>query len=164
MTFEKIDLNNKEMLALTSKVASEIVKDYYDSILGAAQNDYMINKFQSIQAIENQIIKGYQYYLIKNESDILGFTAFYKRESDIYLSKLYLYKNHRGKGYAKQILDFVIDYAKEQSMSAIELNVNKHNESIAIYERLGFYRIRSEKNDIGCGYYMDDYVYKLDIE
>lgn len=115
MTFDRIDLNNKDALELTSKVASEIVKDYYDPLLGPAQNDYMIEKFQSPHAIESQIQKGYQYYLIRNENDILGFTAFYKRENDVYLSKLYLYKNHRGKGYARQILDFVIDYAKEKA-------------------------------------------------
>jgi hypothetical protein len=28
-----------------------------------------------------------------------------------------------------------------------------------IYEKLGFVRVRDEKNDIGHGYYMDDFVY-----
>ena len=48
-------------------------------------------------------------------------------------------------------------------MSAIELNVNRFNPSIAVYEHLGMRRIRAEKNDIGSGYYMDDYVYRLDF-
>jgi len=32
-----------------------------------------------------------------------------------------------------------------------------------IYEKLGFKILRSEKNDIGQGYYMDDYVYRLEF-
>ena len=45
----------------------------------------------------------------------------------------------------------------------MELNVNKHNDTIRIYEKMGFRLLRSEKNDIGSGYYMDDYVYRLEL-
>jgi ribosomal protein S18 acetylase RimI-like enzyme len=61
------------------------------------------------------------------------------------------------------MLDFVIMKAKEEGFASIELNVNKHNSTTLIYEKLGFKIIRSEKNDIGQGYYMDDYVYRLEF-
>ena len=61
------------------------------------------------------------------------------------------------------MLDFCLKNAKEDGLNAIELNVNKMNASVAIYERFGFKRIRSECNDIGHGFFMDDYVYRLEF-
>lgn len=83
--------------------------------------------------------------------------------SGLYLSKFYLYKEKRGKGYAHQMLEFIIDEAKKSDCRCIELNVNKHNNARFAYEKLGFTIKRSEKKDIGNGFYMDDYVYSLDI-
>ena len=59
------------------------------------------------------------------------------------------------------MLDFVISEAKKDGLSSIELNVNRNNSAIYAYEKLGFRIIRTEKNDIGSGFYMDDYVYAL---
>lgn len=77
----------------------------------------------------------------------------------MYLSKFYLYKQERGKGYAHEMLSFIMDETKKAGLDGIELNVNKHNSACRAYDRLGFEIIRSEKNDIGNGFYMDDYVY-----
>lgn len=43
------------------------------------------------------------------------------------------------------------------------LNVNKDNSAVKVYERLGFVRIREEENDIGQGFFMDDFVYAYEI-
>ena len=41
----------------------------------------------------------------------------------------------------------------------LRLNVNKHNEkAIRAYLRNGFRTVESVKNDIGNGFFMDDYV------
>ena len=62
------------------------------------------------------------------------------------------------------MLDFLREEARREGLSAIELNVNKYNDhSIFVYEKLGFVRIRAEMNDIGSGYYMDDFVYRLEL-
>ena len=62
------------------------------------------------------------------------------------------------------MLDFLIDYSKKRGYKSIYLNVNKYNyHSIEVYEHFGFVKIRDEKNDIGKGYYMDDYVYEYNI-
>ena len=41
----------------------------------------------------------------------------------------------------------------------LRLNVNKHNEkAIKAYLRNGFVTVESVKNDIGNGFFMDDFV------
>ena len=146
-----------------SRMATAIVREHFDPIIGKEQNDYMIQKFQTADAIKEQLEHGYQYYFVSDERRRIGFLAFYPRENAMYLSKLYLYKEERGKGYSRQMLDFVIRNARDIGLTFIELNVNRNNSAIYAYEKLGFRVIRTEKNDIGSGFFMDDYVYGLQI-
>ena len=146
-----------------SRMATAIVREHFDPIIGKEQNDYMIQKFQTVDAIKEQLEHGYQYYFVSDEKRRIGFLAFYPRESAMYLSKLYLYKEERGKGYSRQMLDFVIRNAQDIGLTFIELNVNRNNSAIYAYEKLGFKVVRTEKNDIGSGFFMDDYVYGLQI-
>lgn len=161
MEFEEVTLPDEAAIKSLSDMASAIVKEYYDPIIGTIQNDYMIEKFQSVPAIKRQLSEGYRYYMVRMGENRIGFIAFYPRGSAMYLSKLYLYKQERGKGYARSILDFVIAAARAEGLTSIELNVNRNNDTIHIYEKLGFEVLREEKNDIGNGFYMDDYVYQL---
>lgn len=148
-----------------SDLAVKIVKEHFDSIIGAAQNDYMISKYQSVSAITEQLAHGYQYYFVcDSDGNKVGFLAFYLRENELYLSKFYLKKNQRGKGISKDMLNFIVKKTKEAGLSSIVLNVNKNNSVIFAYEKLGFVKIREEKNDIGNGFFMDDYVYEYLIE
>lgn len=162
MEFILLDLNDADGIREMSKMATDILREYYDPIVGKVQNDYMLGKFQSCAAIEEQLAHGYSYYFVRDSSQNIGFLAFYPKSDVMYLSKLYLYEAARGHGYARSMLSFVKDEARKMGLNAIELNVNKHNPTCRIYEKLGFVRLRSEKNDIGNGFFMDDYVYRLD--
>ena len=163
MVFEKLSLSDEGAVEEMSAIATAIVREHYDPILGKEQNDYMLKKFQSYDAIRGQLEQGYRYYFVGDKAHRLGFMAFYPRGQAMYLSKLYLYKDERGKGYSRRMIDFVAAEARAEGLSAIELNVNRFNGSVDIYEKLGFTRIRSEKIDIGSGYYMDDYVYSMSV-
>lgn len=163
MTFNELFINDSEAINRMSVLASAIVKDYYDPIIGSEQNDYMIKMFQSAESISEQLSHGYRYFFMSDGSEDIGFMAFYKRADELYLSKLYLEKSQRGKGYAKEMLAFLADCAGDVGARSITLNVNKNNPTTAIYERLGFKKLRDEKNDIGNGFYMDDYVYEYTL-
>ena len=123
----------------------------------------MLEKFQSVNALREQLAHGYQYDFVLVDGRRIGFLAYYPKESCLYLSKFYLLKAERGKGCARQMLAFVREKAQEAGFSAIELNVNKNNSAVYACEKLGFVRVGAEKNDIGSGYYMDDYVYRLTV-
>ena len=123
----------------------------------------MLALFQSVDAIRSQLENGYRYFFVKEGDRTVGFFAFYPRVDAMYLSKFYLYKNERGKGYSRQILEYIKTETKKAGLKGIELNVNRENPSCKVYESLGLKIIRSEKNDIGNGFYMDDYVYRIDL-
>lgn len=100
---------------------------------------------------------------VQDDNGKVGFLAFYPRDNALYLSEFYLYESERGKGYFRQMLEFVISGAKKLNLNGIELNANKKNSACRAYESLGFKIVRSEKNSIGNGYFMDDYVYRLEL-
>ena len=165
MNYEKILTSDTDAIKELSDLATEIVKEHFDPIIGAAQNDYMIEKFQSVPAITQQLENGYQYYLVRDiTGKKVGFLAFYPRGNELYLSKMYLHKTKRGQGIAKDMLQFVIGQAQEDGLASIVLNVNKNNNAIGAYEKLGFKKIKEEKKDIGDGFFMDDFIYEYLIK
>lgn len=163
MKFVELFKDDDGGISEMSEMATSIVRDHFDPIIGKAQNDYMISLFQTKDAIKKQLSNGYRYFFVKDDNKDLGFLAFYPKTDAMYLSKFYLYKSERGKEYARRMLNLVIEETKKAGMNGIELNVNKNNPACRVYESLGFKIIRDEKNDIGNGFYMDDHVYRLEI-
>jgi diamine N-acetyltransferase len=163
ISFRKVTGTDTEAVQQLSVLATRIVKEHFDPIIGSAQNDYMISRFQTAAALTEQINHGYTYYIVCDGLANAGFIAFYPREGEMYLSKFYLDRTERGKGIAKAMLNFLVQETKKAGFSSIFLNVNRHNEAVKVYEHLGFRKIREEKNDIGNGYVMDDFVYQYTI-
>lgn len=157
-------IEKKEIEEL-SRIASAVVKEHFDPLIGAAQNDYMISKFQSVEAISEQFAHGYRYYWVLRNGERVGFFAFFPKEGKMYLSKFYVLSAFRGHHLAKKMFEYIVTETCNEGLPAIFLNVNRGNaDVIAIYKHLGFTIIREEKNDIGQGFYMDDYVMEYHIE
>ena len=165
LEFIEVNAKDNNLIEELSRVASEIVKSHYDPIIGSDQNDYMIAKFQSVDGLKEQITNGSRCFLVRDNGKDAGYFSFYPKGNKMYLSKYYLYSQERGKGYGRAILEFVKAEGKKLGLQSLFLNVNKYNgDSIGIYQHFGFKQIREERNDIGNGYYMDDYVLECDID
>ncbi|MDY4813315.1 MAG: GNAT family N-acetyltransferase, partial [Ruminococcus sp.] len=118
----------------------------------------------SHKAMTDSINDGYEFYFVKLGKENIGFIAIHPEEEKLFLSKLYLAKNHRGRGYASRMMDFVKERTVKKGLSKIYLTVNKYNtHTIDVYKHHGFIVIKSAKFDIGKGYIMDDYVMELSI-
>jgi predicted acetyltransferase len=55
----------------------------------------------------------------------VGFFSFAPKDNGIFLSKIYIRKESRGKGYAKQSISFIKDIANKANLKHITLTVNK---------------------------------------
>lgn len=159
--FKKIDSDAD--IEVVAGLAKRIWTEHYPAIIGSAQVDYMLATFQSFSAIKEQIAQRYQYYLLVNQEVPVGYLAFQLREPDeLFLSKVYLLKRQRGQGYGRACIGFVTDCAKRAGACTVVLTVNKDNlNSCTAYERWGFKRTRSVVADIGNGFVMDDWEYRL---
>ena len=152
---------SREDISLLAKMAEEIWTEHYAGLLSGEQIGYMVEKLQSERAIGEQLAhQGYAYYFLMDGEERAGYLAI-QRQGDgrLFLSKLYLYKERRGKRIASRALAFLEALCREEGLSSIWLTVNRGNAgSVAVYQRLGFRTVRSEATDIGSGFVMDDYI------
>ena len=159
VTIEKITVD--EELREVSVLAEKIWHECFVGIISEAQIDYMVGKFQSYNAMKEQISdQGYSYYAVRDNGDLCGYIGMKPEEgSRFFLSKLYLRKDKRNKGIASQMLEKVISEAKAAGKSSVYLTVNKHNRhAIDVYIKKGFRMISDAVTDIGGGFVMDDYI------
>lgn len=140
-------------------LAGEIWHEYFPVILSEEQIVYMVEKYQSERAMRKQTSHGYQYFFLMDGTDVVGYCGVHPEDGKLFLSKLYLKKEHRGKGYARKAFSFLYDFAKKQNLNAVWLTVNRNNAiAIRAYQNNGFTVICEQKSDIGNGFFMDDFV------
>ena len=163
ISFVEIKLNEIKDFAI---LTSEIWHEYWTCILSDEQIDYMVDKFQSENAIINQINnENYTYFYIMYDNQKAGYIGLSSKQDYLFLSKLYLKKNYRHKGLGKKAFDFIKQFAENNSYNKIRLTVNKYNvNTINAYNKWGFKTIDSVVTDIGNGFVMDDYIMEYSIK
>ena len=166
-------------LIVVEDLARQVWNEHYGSILSQGQIDYMLEKFQSVDAIQQQIAEGYEYYLIEYQNAAahcmasqsapdgcipVGYFSIkaaedFDSQMKLFLSKLYILKEFRGMGAGRTVFHFLEQKAKANCLKAIWLTVNKYNkDSISVYQHSGYEIVREQVADIGNGYIMDDYI------
>ena len=159
-----IEVSTEHHIDIIESLAREIWTEYYDPIIGKQQVDYMLARYQSKQAINEQIASGTLYFLIKVGLAFIGYFAVQPRGDELFLSKIYLRSNHRARGYGKQAVQFVETLARERGLRKVALTVNKNNTgAIRAYEKIGFRNVGSLVQDIGGGFIMDDYAMEKNV-
>ena len=63
MKFVELFKDDDGGISEMSEMATSIVRDHFDPIIGTAQNDYMISLFQTKDAIKKQLSNGYRYHI-----------------------------------------------------------------------------------------------------
>ena len=155
-----VGVQSEDQIAEVARLADITWRDHYIPIVGQAQVEYMLEKFQSEKAIADQIADGYEYYLLTEEGEGRGYLAVVKDENDrsLFLSKIYVLKSARGCGYGRKLLAYAENLCREQGLKTIWLTVNKNNTaSIAWYLEMGFKKTGPIVQNIGNGFVMDDY-------
>ena len=155
-----IPATTRPQIETVARLARVIWLDHYFPIIGKEQTEYMLEKFQSAEAISCQIkTENHQYFLIAPDEIPVGYLGLQPRDNDLFLSKIYIKSSHRGRGFGKKAIQHTEQVAKELRKPAITLSVNRHNAtSIAAYSRYGFRIIDEAVTDIGNGFVMDDYI------
>ena len=151
-----------EELKELADFAKGIWNEYFPGLITQDQVDYMVEKFQSYDAMYEQVKNNqYHYYLVRANDEKIGYIGLQNQPDRLFLSKFYLKKEARGNHYATQMFEFVKEQADKYCYPAIYLTCNKGNKhSLQVYDKFGFQWIDSDQTDIGQGYIMDDYIYE----
>ena len=160
-----IPVTNMELVYSLVPVAEEIWREHYIPIIGEKQVEYMLEKFLSADALVEQINSGYEYFLFSYDYTFAGFAGIKEEDGKLFLSKLYVDEEFRGKGIGKHMFQKFVEICKMRNLKGIWLTCNRHNtDTLAVYEHLGFTKVREEVTDIGNGFVMDDYILEYEVK
>lgn len=181
-------VQTEDDIAQTAALAHEIWYEYWPDLIGEEQTAYMVENFQSKEAIAKDItLHNYLYYLISDETNkLIGYTAaapecfdspddelasahgmrvsehFLKR---LFISKIYLRADERGKHYASRIIEFWEAYCRSHDLDGMYLTVNRDNAlGIRAYLGRGFSIFEDVAAPIGNGFVMDDHIMGKSVE
>ncbi len=153
----------------------------YGHIISQAQIDFMLEWMYSDESLEKQMDTGCEFYIasIKKENGLweaVGFCSVSPEDEEENnstekvegsnahkLNKLYVLPEAQGTGAGKALLNKSIEVAKAAGSSSLFLQVNKLNNAYTFYLKKGFIKELEFKFDIGNGFYMDDYVMRLNF-
>ncbi|MDZ7613369.1 MAG: GNAT family N-acetyltransferase [Flavobacteriaceae bacterium] len=151
-------------LLVIEALAQIIWREHYTPIIGPDQVEYMLAKYQSVAAMQEQINSGYSYYLMVVQEIPVGYLSLRLNAHAVFLSKIYVLKEQRGRGIARAAMNFVISETTRAGLGLITLTVNKNNTgSIHAYEKMGFVNKGSIVTEIGEGFVMDDFVMEMEL-
>lgn len=152
-------VSSTAQIDVVAALAREIWDEHYVPLIGRAQVDYMVGRFQSAPAIAGQIGAGYEYFLVHDGRLPVGYFAIQAQpeQGSVFISKFYLHGLQRGRGTGRRCMEFIEQLASGRGLILLWLTVNKANPSVKAYQRMGF-RIAAELEiDIGSGFVMDDF-------
>jgi GNAT superfamily N-acetyltransferase len=154
-----VPVRTTEQLETVAALAREIWYEYYVPLIGQAQVDYIVARFQTAEVMAEQITSGYEYFLVRRAQADIGYFAVQPQleERRLFLSKLYLLDRHRGGGTGRACMEFIERLGRDRGLDLLWLTVNKGNPSVQAYQRLGFSIAAEIVMDIGGGFVMDDY-------
>jgi GNAT superfamily N-acetyltransferase len=159
-----VPVTDDKSVAEVALLAHQIWLEHYTPIIGQAQVAYMLQELQSEAAIQKQINEGYLYFLVEDgQKRDIGYFSVAPREKELFLGKFYVSSEARGKGYGRQMMEFIQGMAREKGFPRIFLTVHKRNPSVAVYQKFGFAIWGPVVTDIGQGFFMDDYRMGLEI-
>lgn len=119
----------------------EIEKESFSSVYKKEQYEYELE--------DNPCAK---LFVLEDENEIVGFIDYWITFDSCQLTKLAIAKEYRGKGYAHELMEFMIEDAIKENCEAILLEVRESNVVAQnLYKAYDFLEINVRK-----GYYTDN--------
>src|SRR5690606_35624813 len=118
-----VPVTSDSQIASVAELAHEIWYEYYPPLIGRAQVDYMVSKFQSPAALAQQLADGYEYFLVEREGRLIGYFAVLVKgeEQSLFLSKLYVLQRERRSGTGRRAMEFIEQLARDRGLKSLWL-------------------------------------------
>ena len=156
---EFIKMNDNDLKKL-KEFASPIWLECYDGIVKREQIELLIKKYFEYENIIRYKSEGMVYERLAFNGETAGFIAYLNYPGYVYLDKLYLLKEQRGKHISKAVFEYLI----KSFGLPIRLNVNQGNKrAVGAYKANGFKVISSDEIPLEGGYVNIDYIMEKSV-
>jgi len=155
-------------IGIIRELAENTWFETYKEILTPEQIDYMFDMMYSVEALNRQMTEeGHHYYIAYCQGTPAGYVSVVQEEENLFhLPKIYVLPGKQKSGLGKVLLEKAFEHAGNVSAGrhfSVELNVNRYNKAVSFYQKMGMYVSRQGDFDIGNGFYMNDYIMRIDF-
>jgi hypothetical protein len=156
---EKVMIEYREMkdaeLRRLYDFAAPIWRECYAGILEEGHIALLTHRYFDYVNVRRFRQEGMRYAFVLYHGQKAGFLAYMLREDHVYLDKIYLQRDFRG----KHISSAAFDYLTGRYQKPVRLNVNRENTlGMRAYLGRGFRIVGTETYDLPGGYVNQDYI------
>lgn len=168
-----IRLANIEDIPAIQAMADVVFRKTYADILSPEQMEYMIDWMYSESSLQSQIGgEGRSFFIASNAGVPCGYISVDTEDplpdgrKLFHLQKIYVMPDSQGRGIGEFMFRHLVNFLKDNSYGGfrVELNVNRNNPAVHFYEKMGMRCDRQGDFPIGKGFYMNDFIYVLDVD
>jgi GNAT superfamily N-acetyltransferase len=147
------------------ELAGLVWRRHYPGIITEGQIEYMLAQRYKPGLVRQLLARGDLWVAARAGGDLVGFAHGHPlAEGDYKLDKLYVHPDWQRHGIGGRLIAEVVRHAQEHACTRLALRVNRQNHNaIQAYLKHGFQVADLVVEDIGNGYYMDDYVMVKDL-
>jgi GNAT superfamily N-acetyltransferase len=153
---------NVNDIPIIQKLANETWPATFSKILSKEQIAYMMDMMYSENSLSSQMNeKQHQFILASDSNGYYGFASYeldYHNTNKTKIHKIYILPNQQGRKIGSRLIGHIEKIALTNKNLSLTLNVNRFNEAISFYHKIGFKTILKEDIKIGNGFLMEDYV------
>ena len=145
-------------IELIAQLADSIWRKHYITVITMQQIDYMLYLMYSPASLKKQMVEGHEFTLVYNQEKPIGYISISTNDGKNYfLHKFYIEVEDQGKGIGSELFFHVLE--QMPNAESIELCVNRENfKTVNFYFKHGFVIKKIINQDIGSGFYMNDFV------
>lgn len=141
-------------------LAHRIWPHTFKGILSEQQLAYMLERMYSVPVLEQQLCEGIEFLIPYHTNEPVGYLGYevpYEGKALLKIHKIYLLPQMQGSGYGRQLMQAAERVARERGVERLTLNVNRYNQALGFYKKMGYRTVCEEDIDIGQGYLMEDF-------
>jgi GNAT superfamily N-acetyltransferase len=157
-----------EDIPLIHDLAGRTWEPTYGKILSPEQLDYMFDMMYSFENLRTQMEElKHQFFIIYKDSKPSGYLSIETLGPTLFeFQKVYSLPETHGSGIGRFIIEQGVEYLKSicHPPFTVELNVNRQNPAVGFYKHMGFKDYATRDFHIGKGYYMNDYILRLEVK
>lgn len=162
MAFGLLRLDEAEALV---ELAGRVWRQHYPGIISAEQIEYMLAQRYKPGLVRQLLARGDLWLAARAGAELVGFAHGHPlAEGDYKLDKLYVRPDLQRHGIGGRLIEEVARHARDHACCRLALRVNRQNHAaIQAYLKHGFQVADIIVEDIGNGYFMDDYIMVKDL-
>lgn len=164
MRVRRAGREDAELIRLMAEIAFPAT---YRDIITKEQIDYMMEWMYAPENIMKQMDEGHVYYIGYVGDVAAGYVSVQKEGEGLYhLHKIYVLPEFQGQGCGERLFGAALQHVREREAARcrVELNVNRNNKAVGFYRHQGMEVDRTGDFDIGNGFFMNDYIMRIDVE